>query len=159
MTEEERPAGETSGGALADARRRVGRAYFPTGDEHASLLLALATYGAAFLMRPVGAVVLGSYVDRRGRVAGLALTLGLMSAGTLTIALMPRYATIDLWAPALVLLGRLVQGLSAVELGGVSVNLAEITTPGHEGFRVSWQSRSALPRAGVKFLPCTQQRG
>ncbi len=121
----------------------IGRAYFPARDPHASLLLALATYGAAFLMRPIGAVVLGSYLDRRGRRAGLLLTLGLMSAGTLTIALMPGYATLGLWAPALVLLGRLVQGVSAgVELGGVSVYLAEIATPGHEGFYVSWQSAS-----------------
>ena len=64
----------------------IGRAYFPAGRESASLMLAFATYGAAFLMRPVGAVVLGSYVDRRGRRAGLLLTLGLMSAGTLSIA-------------------------------------------------------------------------
>jgi MFS family permease len=121
----------------------IGRAYFPAGDEHASLLLALATYGAAFLMRPIGAVVLGAYIDRRGRRAGLLLTLGLMSAGTLSIAVTPGYAAIGLWAPALVLLGRLVQGLSAgVELGGVSVYLAEIATPGHEGFYVSWQSAS-----------------
>src|SRR5277367_5669947 len=66
-----------------------------------------------------------------------------MSAGTLSIAVTPRYATIGLVAPVLVLLGRLVQGLSAgVELGGVSVYLAEIATPGHEGFYVSWQSAS-----------------
>ncbi len=66
-----------------------------------------------------------------------------MSLGTLTIAAMPGYATLGLWAPALVLLGRLVQGLSAgVELGGASVYLAEIATPGHEGFYVSWQSAS-----------------
>jgi MFS family permease len=121
----------------------IGRAYFPVGRESASLMLAFATYGAAFLMRPVGAVVLGSYVDRRGRRAGLLLTLGLMSAGTLSIAVTPGYATIGLAAPLLVLLGRLVQGLSAgVELGGVSVYLAEIATPGHKGFYVSWQSAS-----------------
>jgi MFS family permease len=121
----------------------IGRAYFPVGSERASLLLAFATYGAAFLMRPLGAVVLGSYVDRKGRRAGLLLTLGLMSLGTLSIAVMPGYATLGLWAPALVLIGRLVQGLSAgVELGGVSVYLAEIATPGHEGFYVSWQSAS-----------------
>jgi MFS family permease len=121
----------------------IGRAYFPVSDERASLLLAFATYGAAFLMRPVGAVVLGAYVDRRGRRAGLVLTLGLMSVGTICVAATPRYATIGLAAPVIVLLGRLVQGLSAgVELGGVSVYLAEIATPGREGFYVSWQSAS-----------------
>jgi MFS family permease len=121
----------------------IGRAYFPASNEHASLLLAFATYGAAFLMRPIGAVVLGSYLDRRGRRAGLLLTLGLMSAGTLAIAITPRYATIGIWAPIVVLAGRLVQGLSAgVELGGVSVYLAEIAPRGREGFYVSWQSGS-----------------
>jgi MFS family permease len=71
------------------------------------------------------------------------LTLGLMAAGTLSIALTPGYARIGRWAPALVLAGRLVQGLSAgVELGGVSVYLAEIATPGRTGFYVSWQSAS-----------------
>jgi MFS family permease len=66
-----------------------------------------------------------------------------MSIGILSIALMPGYATIGIWAPIFVVLGRLVQGLSAgVELGGVSVYLAEIATPGHKGFYVSWQSAS-----------------
>ncbi|MFT3775702.1 MAG: MFS transporter [Minicystis sp.] len=121
----------------------IGKAYFPSGGEHTSLLLALATYGAAFLMRPLGAVVLGSYIDRKGRRDGLLLTLGLMSIGTLTIAATPGYATIGLLAPILVLIGRLVQGLSAgVELGGVSVYLAEIAPPGRKGFYVSWQSAS-----------------
>jgi MFS family permease len=121
----------------------IGRAYFPGGTGHTSLLLALATYGAAFLMRPIGAVILGSYVDRKGRRAGLLLTLALMSVGTLSLAVMPGYATIGVAAPLLVLLGRLLQGLSAgAELGSVSVYLAEIATPGHEGFYVCWQSAS-----------------
>src|SRR5690349_20656922 len=81
----------------------IGQAFFPAGNERASLLLALATYGAAFLMRPIGAVVLGSYVDRKGRRAGLVLTLGLMSVGTLSIAETPGYAVVGLWAPAVVL--------------------------------------------------------
>jgi MFS family permease len=94
-------------------------------------------------MRPVGALVLGSYLDRHGRRKGLLLTLGLMSIGTLTIAATPGYARIGRWAPALVVMGRLVQGLSAgVELGGVSVYLAEIAPPGRAGFFVSWQSAS-----------------
>lgn len=94
-------------------------------------------------MRPVGAVVLGAYIDRYGRRAGLLLTLGLMSVGTLTIACLPGYATLGLLAPLLILLSRLLQGFSAgVELGGVSVYLAEIATPGHKGFYVSWQSAS-----------------
>ena len=73
----------------------------------------------------------------------LPLTLGLMAIGTVSIACTPSYASIGLMAPLLVVAGRLVQGLSAgVELGGVSVYLSEIATPGHKGFYVSWQSAS-----------------
>ena len=87
-------------------------------------MLSLMTFGAGFLMRPLGAIVLGAYVDRHGRRAGLLLTLGLMSIGTLSIAFVPGYATIGLLAPLLVLAGRLLQGFSAgMELGGVSVYL------------------------------------
>jgi metabolite-proton symporter len=121
----------------------IGRTFFPKSSEFASLMLSLATFGAGFLMRPLGALVLGSYIDRKGRRAGLILTLALMSVGTLSIALVPGYASIGLFAPILVVLGRLLQGYSAgVELGGVSVYLSEIATPGHKGFYVSWQSAS-----------------
>ena len=121
----------------------IGRAFFPKGSDFASLMLSLATFGAGFLMRPLGALTLGAYIDRRGRRDGLILTLGLMSIGTLSIALAPSYASIGLLAPAIVVAGRLVQGLSAgVELGGVSVYLAEIATEGNKGFYVSWQSAS-----------------
>jgi len=121
----------------------IAKAFFPSGSAFTSLMLALATFGAGFLMRPLGAIVLGSYIDRRGRRDGLLLTLGLMSLGTLSIALTPGYATIGLLAPLLVVAGRLLQGFSAgVELGGASVYLAEIATSGNEGFYVSWQSAS-----------------
>ena len=121
----------------------IAKVFFPTGNEFASLMLSLGTFGAGFLMRPLGAIVLGAYIDRHGRRKGLMLTLGLMAVGTLTIGLPPGYATIGLLAPILVLLGRLLQGFSAgVELGGVSVYLAEIATPGNKGFYVAWQSGS-----------------
>jgi MFS family permease len=94
-------------------------------------------------MRPVGALVLGAYIDRHGRRNGLLLTLALMGVGTLTIACMPTYARIGVLAPILVLVGRLVQGLSAgVEVGGASVYLSEIATEGRKGFFVAWQSAS-----------------
>ncbi|MDL2424768.1 MFS transporter, partial [Pseudomonas sp. BAgro211] len=74
---------------------------------------------------------------------GLIITLGLMAVGTLLIAFVPGYATLGVAAPLLVLFGRLLQGFSAgVELGGVSVYLAEIAPPGKRGFFVSWQSAS-----------------
>ncbi len=121
----------------------IGQAFFPSGNAYVSLMLSLATFGAGFLMRPLGAIVLGAYADRHGRRAGLLLTLSLMSVGILSIACTPGYATIGLMAPLLVLLGRLLQGFSAgMELGGVSVYLAEIAPPGRKGFYVSWQSAS-----------------
>src|SRR6266849_572909 len=121
----------------------IGRAFFPSGSAFVSLMLSLMTFGAGFLMRPLGALVLGAYTDRYGRRAGLLLTLGLMSFGIFSIACVPGYATIGLLAPLLVLVGRLLQGFSAgMELGGVSVYLSEIATPGHKGFYVSWQSGS-----------------
>ena len=121
----------------------IGKAFFPTADPFAGLMLALMTFGAGFLMRPVGAVVLGAYTDRHGRRKGLILSLSLMSVGILTLALCPGYRDMGLFAPLLVVAGRLVQGFSAgVELGAVSVYLSEIAPEGHKGFYVSWQSAS-----------------
>jgi len=121
----------------------IGNAFFPSQNPFVSLMSSLMTFGAGFLMRPLGAIVLGAYTDRHGRRVGLILTLSLMSVGIISIACMPGYATIGLIAPLLVLVGRLLQGFSAgMELGGVSVYLSEIATPGHKGFYVSWQSAS-----------------
>jgi MHS family citrate/tricarballylate:H+ symporter-like MFS transporter len=121
----------------------IAKAFFPVGNEFASLLLTFMTFGAGFLMRPLGAIVLGAYVDQVGRRKGLIVTLSIMAMGTILIAFVPSYQTIGLLAPLLVLTGRLLQGFSAgVELGGVSVYLSEMATPGHKGFYVSWQSGS-----------------
>jgi len=121
----------------------IGRAFFPTGSEFAQLMLAFMTFGAGFLMRPLGGIFLGAYIDHYGRRTGLMLTLALMAVGTISIALVPGYATLGVMAPVIVVIGRLIQGFSAgVELGGVSVYLAEIATPGNKGFYVSWQSGS-----------------
>jgi MHS family citrate/tricarballylate:H+ symporter-like MFS transporter len=121
----------------------IGKIFFPAGSEFIQLMSAFMTFGAGFLMRPLGAIVLGAYIDHHGRRAGLLLTLGLMAVGTLTLAVVPGYATLGLAAPVIVVIGRLIQGFSAgVELGGVSVYLSEIATPGNKGFYVSWQSGS-----------------
>ncbi|MBN3767160.1 MFS transporter [Burkholderia sp. Ac-20365] len=121
----------------------IAKTYFPSGNEFASLMLSLSVFGAGFLMRPLGAIVLGAYIDHHGRRKGLILTLALMALGTLTVAAIPGYATIGVLAPVLVLCGRLLQGFSAgVELGGVSVYLSEIATKGNKGFYCSWQSGS-----------------
>src|SRR5438552_1751794 len=76
----------------------IGKAFFPSSSEFASLMLSLMTFGVGFLMRPLGAIVLGAYTDRHGRRAGLILTLGLMSIGIISIACTPGYATIGLLA-------------------------------------------------------------
>jgi MFS transporter, MHS family, citrate/tricarballylate:H+ symporter len=121
----------------------IARTFFPASSEFASLMLSLVTFGAGYLMRPLGGLLLGAYIDRHGRRDGLILTLGLMAIGTLTIAVTPGYAAIGIIAPLIIVAGRLIQGLSAgVELGGVSIYLAEIATPGHRGFYCSWQSAS-----------------
>jgi MHS family citrate/tricarballylate:H+ symporter-like MFS transporter len=121
----------------------IAKAFFPSENEFASLLLTFLTFGVGFLMRPLGAIFLGAYIDRVGRRQGLIVTLAIMAVGTIIIALVPGYASIGVLAPVLVLVGRLLQGFSAgVELGGVSVYLAEMATPGRKGFYVSFQSAS-----------------
>ncbi|WP_336761645.1 MFS transporter [Asaia sp. VD9] len=121
----------------------IGRAFFPSGNAQAELMSSFATFGAGFLMRPLGALVLGAYVDRIGRRKGLILTLTLMAIGTMTLALTPGYETIGMLAPVLVLLGRLIQGFSAgVEVGSSSVYLSEIATDKNRGFIVAFQSAS-----------------
>lgn len=121
----------------------IAREIFPSNSAYASLMMTLGTFGAGYLMRPLGAVVLGAYVDKHGRRSGLILTLLLMAVGTLVIACTPPYRTIGVIAPLVVVLGRLLQGFSAgVEVGGASVYLSEMATPGHRGFYCAWQSAS-----------------
>ncbi|EGT5762670.1 MFS transporter [Cronobacter sakazakii] len=121
----------------------IAHTFFPASSEFASLMMTFAVFGAGFLMRPIGAIVLGAYIDKVGRRKGLIMTLSIMAAGTFLIVLIPSYEAIGLWAPLFVLIGRLLQGFSAgAELGGVSVYLAEIATPGRKGFYTSWQSGS-----------------
>src|ERR1700756_3269297 len=121
----------------------IAKAFFPSDNETASLLNTFGVFWLRALMRPVGAIVLGAYIDRIGRRKGLIVTLTIMAMGTVTIALCPDYARIGVAAPIIVLVGRLLQGFAAgVELGGVSVYLAEIATPGNRGFYTSFQSSS-----------------
>ena len=121
----------------------IAKAFFPAADETAALLNAYGVFWLGALMRPVGAVVLGAYIDKIGRRQGLIVTLSLMALGTVVIAFCPSYAAIGIAATIIVLIGRLIQGFSAgVELGGVSVYLSEIATPGNRGFYTSFQSSS-----------------
>jgi len=121
----------------------IGNTFFPNDSEFASLMASLLTFGVGYLVRPLGAILLGAYMDRKGRRKGLILTLSLMAIGTLSIAVTPGYAQIGIIAPAIILAGRLLQGLSAgAEFGGVAIYLAEIATPGRRGFYCSWQAVS-----------------
>jgi len=121
----------------------IAKAFFPSQNETAALLNTFGVFWLGALMRPVGAIVLGAYIDKIGRRQGLIVTLAIMATGTVVIAFCPSYATIGIAAPIIVLLGRLLQGFSAgVELGGVSVYLSEIATPGNRGFYTSFQSSS-----------------
>ena len=121
----------------------IAKAFFPAENETAALLNAFGVFWLGALMRPVGAIVLGAYIDRIGRRQGLIVTLGIMAVGTVVITICPSYANIGIAAPIIVVAGRLIQGFSAgVELGGVSVYLSEIATPGNRGFYTSFQSSS-----------------
>ena len=121
----------------------ISKAFFPSDNEVTSLMLTFTTFWLGALMRPVGAIFLGAYLDRIGRRKGLIVTLALMAVGTVLIAICPTYAQIGIIAPIIVLLGRLLQGFSAgVELGGVSIYLFEIAKPHNRGFITSFQSAS-----------------
>lgn len=123
--------------------RYIADTFFPADNEFISLMAALLAYGVGFLVRPVGAVVLGAYTDRKGRRAGLILSLALMAVGTASIAITPGYETLGVLAPIIIVAGRIIQGFSSgVEIGGCSIYLAEIATPGNRGFYTSWQSGS-----------------
>jgi MHS family proline/betaine transporter-like MFS transporter len=104
----------------------IAKLFFPTGNDMTSFLLTVATFGVGFFMRPVGAIVLGVYADRVGRKAALTLTILMMALGTAIIGLAPTYDSIGLWAPALIVLARLIQGFSAGgEVGGATAFLIE----------------------------------
>lgn len=120
----------------------IAKLFFPAGDDTVSLLLTLGTFGVSFFMRPLGAIVLGAYADRAGRKAALTLSIVLMMAGTLVIAILPTYRTIGLAAPLILVAARLMQGFSAGgEFGSATAFLAE-HVPGRRGFFASWQIAS-----------------
>ena len=114
--------------------------FFPKGDTTAQLLSSAAIFAVGFLMRPVGAWIMGVYADRKGRKAGLTLSVTLMCSGSLIIACTPGYASIGIAAPALLLFARLLQGLSVGgEYGSSATYLSEMATKNHRGFWSSFQ--------------------
>ncbi|MEX3978783.1 MFS transporter [Paraburkholderia sp. EG287A] len=120
----------------------IAKQFFPVHDEWLSTLLAVGTFGISFLMRPLGAIVLGVYGDRKGRKAALTLAIALMMAGTLAMAVMPPYASIGIAAPLLILFARLVQGFAVGgEFGSATAFMVE-HSPAKRGYYASWQFAS-----------------
>jgi MFS transporter, MHS family, alpha-ketoglutarate permease len=114
--------------------------FFPSGDRTAELLNAAAIFAVGFLMRPLGAWMMGIYADRKGRKAGLTLSVMMMGGGSLMIAVTPGYAQIGAAAPALLLFARLLQGLSVGgEYGASATYLSEMAQRDRRGFFSSFQ--------------------
>ena len=114
--------------------------FFPKGDLTAQLLGTAAIFAVGFLMRPIGAYVMGRYADTHGRKAGLALSVGLMCLGSLMIAVVPGHATIGVAAPIILVIARMLQGLSVGgEYGASATYLSEMATRERRGFWSSFQ--------------------
>jgi MHS family proline/betaine transporter-like MFS transporter len=120
----------------------IAKLFFPAADETVSLLVALATFGVTFFMRPLGAIVLGSFSDRHGRKSALALAIVLMAFGTGIIAVAPTYSAVGLLAPALIVAARLLQGFSAGGEFGIATAFLAEQHPQRRGFFASWQFAS-----------------
>lgn len=117
----------------------IGGSFFPSDNPDTDLIKSFLAYGVGFIARPVGAVLIGQHGDRVGRKAALMLTIMLMAAGTLLIAIAPTYAAIGLGAPLILLAGRLLQGLSAGgEIGGATAFLMEHAPVEKRGIFASW---------------------
>ncbi|SAL79744.1 transporter protein [Caballeronia terrestris] len=140
----------------------IAKHFFPTVNETASMLLTFGSFGASYLIRPLGGMVLGAYADKHGRKAALLLTVGLMMVGTAIIAVIPTYATIGLAAPIGVFVARLIQGFSAGGEFGASTAMLIEHAPHRRGLLASWQfatqglatlMASIFGYALAKFMP------
>jgi MFS family permease len=121
----------------------IGKLFFPADSAYGSLLLAVGTFGIGFVMRPLGAMVIGSFADRRGRKAAMTLTISLMVCGTLCIAFAPTYATAGTLGTLAIVFGRVLQGFSlGGEIGASTAMLMESGSFGSRGFRIGWQGAS-----------------
>jgi MFS family permease len=127
----------------------IGRQYFPAQSAMGQLLLALATFGLGFVMRPLGGLIIGSYADRAGRKPAMLLTLSLMAVGSAALALTPTYAQIGIAAPLMIVGARLIQGFAiGGEVGASTAMLMEYADDHNRGFYGSWQFFSQ----GLSFL-------
>lgn len=119
---------------------QIGHAFFPSQSAYGSLMLSLATFGAGFVTRPLGAFVIGNFADRVGRRPAMMLCFTLMGSAIVGMALIPTYATIGLAAPILAIIARMTQGFSlGGEIGSNTAYLAEAAPPQSRGLVVSWQ--------------------
>ena len=121
----------------------IGHTFFPAHSEYGSLMLSLATFGAGFVTRPIGGIVLGIYSDRVGRRPAMLLSFALMGVAILAVSLTPSYNTIGLAAPIIVLVARMAQGFAlGGEVGPTTAYLLEIAPPDRRALVVSWQPAS-----------------
>jgi MFS family permease len=122
---------------------QIGHAFFPSQSAYGSLMLSLATFGAGFVTRPLGGIVLGIYSDRVGRRPAMLLSFALMGLAILAISLTPSYTTIGFAAPVIVIVARMVQGFAlGGEVGPTTAYLMEIAAPERRALVVSWQPTS-----------------
>lgn len=118
----------------------IARQFFPAEDEYASLLMALATFGVGFFMRPVGGILLGIYSDRKGRKAAMQLIILLMTVSIALIAFAPNYAAIGMGAPLLIVVARMLQGFATGgEYASATAFLVESAPAHRKGLYGSWQ--------------------
>jgi MHS family proline/betaine transporter-like MFS transporter len=118
----------------------IARLFFPSDSEYASLLMALATFGVGFFMRPVGGVLLGLYADRKGRKAAMQLIILLMTLSIALIAFAPDYAAIGIGAPLLIVIARMLQGFATGgEYASATAFLVESAPANRRGLYGAWQ--------------------
>src|SRR6516164_7028055 len=117
----------------------IAEVFFPASNSTVSLLITFGTFGLAYVVRPLGAVIVGTYTDRAGRKAGLTLSIGLMMIGTTLMVITPGYATIGIAAPIIITAARLLQGFSVGGEFGSAVAFLVEHGGKRKGFSASWQ--------------------
>ena len=129
---------------------QIGKTFFPSTDPFVSLMGSLATFGAGFITRPIGAWVLGGYADRHGRKPAMLFSMTLMGVAIAVMALTPGYDRIGIIAPIIVVLARVAQGFAlGGEVGSATTYMMEAVSPGNRGFSMSWQGASQQISASV----------